>query len=261
MSPSLGTHAAPVVQPQTRTQSRLLPGFLVLLSIAGAVHCGRETPDRRLSIHDLRLRPTEENVLSLRWLLAQGDRDMRATALSALVGLEVKDAAELALAALADGDGYVRAMAAKLLGDLADPRYADALARSLLEDSDPIARQRAAESLAVLGGAVALEALARGLGDPMGRVRMACVAGLGARDPAFASAEIERLLAEDADWEVRAEAARALGSTGDPAVLPALAAAAGDPNEFVRSAAAQAIKTDAELPRRRPAAEPASPPS
>ncbi len=252
MSPSLGTHAAMALQPQTRTQNRWLPCFLGLLSIGVTVYCAGGISDRRLS---------EQNVESLRWLLAHGDRDVRATALNALVGLEVSDSGELALAALAADDGYVRAMAAKLLGDLADPHHADVLARVLLEDSDPVARQRAAESLAALRGAVALEALARGLEDPAWRVRMTCIAGLGARDAAFAAVEIERLLAEDAAWEVRAEAARALGSMGDPERLPALEVARGDPNEFVRAAASQAILGSPELRRRRPTVLPAGPPS
>jgi HEAT repeat protein len=45
---------------------------------------------------------------------------------------------------------------------------------------------------------------------------------------------------DDSDWEVRAEAARRLGDSGRPEALPALEAAAADPNEFVRAAASAA---------------------
>jgi len=216
-------------------------GALVLLCLT-AVHCDGDANERRTSVYKLRADPTEENLAEIRLMLGDPDRDIRATALNALVGLEVPDSAELALAGLVDEDGFVRATAAKLLGDLDDPSTVGALRDALLGDSDAVARQRAAESLAELGGPDALEALSSGLGDPMQRVRLASVEGLRVLDPSYARDRLLALLVDDSVWEVRAQVARTLGTTGETEVRPALEAALGDPNEFVRSAATNALK-------------------
>ena len=228
---------------------RAAPGPLAILVVACivAVHCGPRPEERRLSIYDLKSNPTQENVKLIRDLLADTDRDVRATALNALVGLDAADSASLALQALGDPDGFVRATAAKLLGDLADPAHVAALAECLLRDPDPVARQRAAESLARLGGPGALDALAQGLADPMERVRMAGVEGLANIDPGYARLELAGVLREDASWEVRSQAAHALGLTGDPEIVPDLRAALEDPNEFVRSAAGNALRIHANV--------------
>jgi HEAT repeat protein len=189
-------------------------------------------------------------------MLVDADRDIRATALNALVGLEVDDSAALALAGMRDEDGFVRATAAKLIGDLGDPAHVGVLATALLEDPDPVARQRAAESLEILGGTAALAALDSCLADPMERVRLACIDGLRKLDPAFAKAALLRLLAEDPAWEIRAQAARTLGLTGDPEVVEGLETALDDPNEFVRSAAKNALKHYEERRSGEPRSEP-----
>jgi len=216
--------------------------LIPLLACLLALHCGTRPEERRLSIYDLKSEPTEENVQRIRELFDDTDRDVRATALNALVGLGLEDSDELALAALDDPDGFVRATGAKLLGDLGNTDHVEALATVLIADPDPVARQRAAESLEGLGGEAAVRALAQGLGDPMESVRRAALRGITALDPGHAPDDLARLLREDAVWEVRAEAAHALGLTGDPAVVEALEAALGDPNEFVRSAVANALR-------------------
>jgi len=219
-------------------------GFPVILVVACLVglHCGPRPEERRLSIYDLKSNPTQENVKLIRDLLEDADRDVRATALNALVGLDAPDSSRLALSALRDPDGFVRATAAKLLGDLDDSDHVAALSECLLRDLDPVARQRAAESLTRLGGSGALDALTEGLADPMERVRMAVVEGLAKIDPGHAHLELVRILREDAVWEVRAQAAHALGLSGDPEIVPDLRAALEDPNEFVRAAAGNALR-------------------
>jgi HEAT repeat protein len=57
-------------------------------------------------------------------------------------------------------------------------------------------------------------------------------------------------------WEIRAEAAHALGLTGDPDVLSDLEAASADPNEFVRSAASNALRLHEKVRLARPASNP-----
>ena len=60
-------------------------------------------------------------------------------------------------------------------------------------------------------------------------------------DPGVATAELSQLLLEDSVWEIRVQAARALGATGDPSVVPVLENAVSDANEFVRAAAVHAL--------------------
>ncbi len=225
--------------------SRPFPAILLALCLTAG--CSTDSDERRISIYGLRSAPTADNVQRIRGWLDDPDRDVRATALNALVGLGVEDSLALARRALDDEDGFVRATAAKLLGDLGDETQAAALGQVLTLDPDPTARQRAAESLERIGGPVAIKALTRGLRDPMERVRKAAVQGVSGLDASQARVELERLLREDAVWEIRAEAAYALGLTGHPEALPGLEAALQDPNEFVRAAAANAMRLHGEV--------------
>lgn len=215
---------------------------MVAAVILFGLHCGQSASERRSSIYELTAEPSEGNILKIRAMLDDADRDIRATALNALFGLKVADADELALDGLNDEDGFVRATAAKLLGDAGDRAYAPALVACLSEDPDPVARQRAAEALHVLGGPDAVEALARGLEDPMEKVRRASIQGLRDLDPGYARNTLLRLLRDDAVWEIRAQAARTLGLIEGPEIVSALKAALDDPNEFVRSAASNALR-------------------
>jgi HEAT repeat protein len=217
------------------------------------LHCGTPPEERRLSIYRLKNDPSDENVSRIRASLEDTDRDVRATALNALAGLEVPDIDALALAALDDPDGFVRATATKLLGDLGDPGQVGVIRSVLEQDPDPVARQRAAESLTRLGGAPAIQALSAGLADPMERVRLATVKGLSKLDPGSAKQGLVRLLHEDPVWEIRAKAAYGLGLTGDSEVLPELEQALEDPNEFVRSAVQNALRVHKEARQQSPA--------
>jgi HEAT repeat protein len=218
----------------------------VIGALLAMTACGLTTDERRTSIYELKSQPTEENIEKIRGWLDDPDRDVRATALNAMVGLAVPDSADLATSALHDPDGFVRATAAKLLGDLGDAGHVDAIGRLLDGDPDPVARQRAAESLTRLGGDAVVPYLIRGLADPMERVRLAAVQGVSKLDPLSARDALIRLLHEDAVWEIRAEAAHALGLTGDPGIRPELERALGDANEYVRTAASNALRLHGE---------------
>jgi len=234
------------VQAPTSNGPRAFPRFPVFMGAAclllATTACGPTTDERRSAIYDLKSQPTTENIETIRSWLEDPDRDVRATALNAMIGLAVADSADLATAALDDPDGFVRATAAKLLGDLGDARHADAIGRMLDSDPDPVARQRAAEALERLGGDAVIPYLVRGLADPMDRVRRAAIHGVTRLDPLAAREALVRLLREDAVWEIRAEAAHALGLTGDPEILPELERALEDANEYVRTAAANALR-------------------
>jgi len=219
------------VRPRRKRGRRVFPILVAAIALF-SLACIKTAGERRSSIYDLRDDPTEQHVQAIRDYLTDPDRNVRATALNVLVGLEVSDAVELSQNALADTDGFVRATAAKF----------DLLAERLGQDSDPIVRQRAAEALADVGGSEAAAALTRGVEDPVDRVRLAAVEGLTDLGPAVAIAGLIRLLREDTVWEVRAQAARALGGTDSPEAAAALEEALGDPNEFVRSAAENGLR-------------------
>jgi HEAT repeat protein len=213
-----------------------------LVLLAFSLHCAQDTHDRIDAIYSAKAEPSAKNIEAIRGHLTDPDRDVRATAVNALVTLDVPDAAAIAAEALADEDGFVRSIAAMRLGDVGDASHVDRLVELLLKDPDKIVRQRAAESLGMLGGEEAVRGLIEGLSDPLDNVRLASVRGVREHNPELAIAQLSRLLLEDPIWEIRVQAARGLGATGDPVVAPVLETAMGDPNEFVRSAAAHALE-------------------
>lgn len=225
---------------------RVSPARLVIpalcLLLLGISACSEDVPGRVESVYELKLDPTEKNRSRIRDLLADPSHDVRATALNALVSLEEPDARQLAIAAVDDESGFVRSIAIKLLGDLDAQETTAALVQRLLDDPDPIVRQRAAESLTRFGNEQAAMGLTRGLGDPMTVVRLACVKGVRRLQPVDAIPALVRLVLEDSTWEIRVQATGALGGLGGDEIRPVLEKALDDPNEFVRSAAAKALK-------------------
>jgi len=207
-----------------------------------AVSCVEKPSEKIDRIYAAKGEPSDENLTKIREYLDDPDRDVRATAINALITLNVPDAAALARRALEDPDGFVRSRGAILLGAVGNEADIPVLVRHLLEDSDGVVRQNAASSLAQLGGETATQGLIGGLADPLEEVRLAAVRGVRQLDPTAAVAELSELLLEDSVWEIRVQAARALGATGDPTVLPVLEQALSDPNEFVRAAAAHALE-------------------
>lgn len=220
---------------------RLLAATLPLWLALALAGC-RSGEDASQRIYDLSRDPTPAAIAEIRGYLDAEAPKERAAAMFKLVDLGVPDSLDLALAGLEDPDGFVRATAATLLGELRADQAVEILARHLLEDPDPVVRQRAAESLAEIGGDAATSALVRALEDPLGNVRLAAVRGVTELDPGRGFDSLLQLLAEDPDWEVRAQAAAGLGRAGNPAAAPALRTALGDRNEFVRAAAQNALR-------------------
>lgn len=225
-----------------RSSRRALACLFFLVLTALLVHCVQTSEGRIDSIYAWKAEPSEQNLRKIRALIDHPDRDVRATALNALVSLGVPDSGGLALAGLQDTDPLVRRVAAKLLGDVGDPANVHVLVQRLDEDQDKWVRKDAAESLEQLGGEEAVQGLLVGLEDPIKEVRLSSVRAVRKLDPAAGKTVLARLVLEDPVWEIRVQAARALGATGDPEVRPILEAALGDANEYVRSAAEHALR-------------------
>ena len=224
----------------TRLKPRI--AWIVPLLVVVAAGCAQSPEERRWDIYELAQDPTPGNLDRIRAMLDDPDRDIRATALNKLVGLGVDDAEALAIAGTEDEDGFVRSIAAKRLGDLGNPAHAELLVGVLLNDPDPRARETAVWALEALATDAALEGLVQGLDDPMSRVRLAAVVAVRRLAPERAKTTLARLVLEDSSWEIRVQAAGALGMTGDDEMVPVLQAAEADESELVRSAATNALE-------------------
>jgi HEAT repeat protein len=173
--------------------------------------------------------------------LSHEDAAVRRLAISACVasGFVVDSAAELCRIVTDDEDGAVRAMAAEALGG-AGEGCDDALMRGR-EDDDPRVVEAVATAYGEQGDRSAvpwLVGLASNDGDRS--AREAAVAALGAIGDDSALAALLDLVAS-APPQVRRRAVVALTVFEDPAVEPAIQAAARDRNPSVREAAEMVV--------------------
>lgn len=164
---------------------------------------------------------------------------------------------------------WVRAGAADKLGGMRSPRAVGPLARAM-EDASFEVRLRAAQALGAIGGRVALSKLVAALREPnrWSAMRIADIlAGMGeeavdelmeelpdlppaslllaidifGRARSLKAIPLLRGLLLDADPDVRARAAHALGQIGDPGSIPDLVEALTDPSWPARAMAAKAL--------------------
>jgi len=137
----------------------------------------------------------------------------------------------------------VRHFAARVLGGLARPEVASALAQ-VLNTSDTDLRSAAADSLARIGEHIdafsneVIEALHHALVDAERSVRLAAIRALATAESEATTKALQRQL-RDADSIVRAEAVRALARRG--AAGPEIQTHLGDADPGVRLAAAEAV--------------------
>ena len=220
------------------------PPVRALLSIAPMLFflaCGASPEQQVGSIYEFKRDPTPQNVERLRKFLDNEVPRVRATAVNALVTLDVEDAARIAVMALEDSDEFVRATAAKLVGDQEDPNLAGFLEQRILRDPSALVRRRAAQALRRAGGPQSGEVLVSALSDPDQDVRLAVLRAVRDLAPGQGVERLIEILEQDPVWELRVQAAVALGTSSRPAARDALQAAEDDPVEFVRSAATKAL--------------------
>ena len=246
-------HMSPESFPHNASYLALLLALIVSLALSGCyVEVSPETP----AVVSTRLSE----------LLADPDPEVRRTAAEGLGKIGHPTASPELIAALADRDPKVRAAAALALGRVGDGKSGAALVEHLSDSSESV---RAASALALgeLGSSVAHEEqirhalhhpevstrlaasrallsletvsfsvdLVSALKDSNAQVRQGVAAVLSETGDMRSLPSLVRLLQNDGDAGVRAEAAFRLGKVGDASVVAALSAVAErDSNPRVR---------------------------
>ena len=178
-------------------------------------------------------------VAALTAALKDTDKEVRETAMHALVQLRDPAVFEPLIQALKDASYEVREQAAFGLGQLRDKRAVDSLAAAL-KDEHPDVREQAAFALGQLRDRGAIAALTAALKDVDGDVREQVIFALGQmRDPATVDGLTIAL--RDTNADVREQAAFALGQIRDKRAAPPLISALKDSNADVREQAAFAL--------------------
>jgi len=227
--------------------------------------------DRRVAVVKLVDSPAPEAEGMILGLLGDADAGVRETALRGLDGLDGAAIIAGLVAALADPEPALRAIAAEILATrkavegmpllverithpdgfiraavlhaLIERRFAPALAPALaaLGDAETPVRREAASVLGWLQNPQAVPGLVTATLDEDAEVRRHATGALVfARDSeAAATAVIARL--SDSDWQVRQEAADASARMGLKPAIPALIAAMADPYWQVRVKAANSL--------------------
>ena len=165
--------------------------------------------------------------------------DVREQAAFGLGQLRDRRAVDPLVSAMKDTNGSVREKAVFALGQLRDPRAVDALIAAL-KDTAPDVRQQAAFALGQIRDKRATAGLAAALTDANDDVREQAVFALGQlRDPVAVDGLMTAL--RDSRPKVREQAAFSLGQIRDRKAVDGLVAALKDSNADVRQQAAFAL--------------------
>ncbi len=166
------------------------------------------------------------------------DADVRNVAARSLGRMKLQAAEEALVSILGKHDQAVSARIAAICIEMG-PRTAPLLIRTL-RDGGPHARFWAARILGEIRDPRAIRSLGDALLDAEPDVRSAAVWALGQMEDRATAPLIEPLL-RDPRWYVRAHAAEALGKLGDPAHGPALGEMLRDSSWWVRKNALDAL--------------------
>jgi len=189
----------------------------------------------------------DEKLALLRDLLQGSDASLRSHALSILRGLRGPDAAALAVGVLQkEGPSWLRAQAASVLADIADPSAVPALLDASRSDEWDV-RAGAASALDRFGHSGPLRELIAGLVEMLdhrdGGKREDAVFLLSSLQTPSTLPGLLKALGDSTNSRIREAAADALGRSRLPEAIPTLEAAAGDPEPSVREAARAAIES------------------
>lgn len=175
-------------------------------------------------------------IAALTAALKDTDKDVRETALHALVQLRDPSIFEPLVQALSDASPDVREQAAHGLGQLRDRRAIEPLTAAL-KDASADVRQQAIHALSQFRDRATLPALTAALKDSNGDVREQAVFAIGQmRDPGSVDALMSVL--HDSNADVRQQAVFALGQIRDRRAVEPLISALKDSDADVREQAA-----------------------
>jgi HEAT repeat protein/beta-lactamase regulating signal transducer with metallopeptidase domain len=178
-------------------------------------------------------------IAALTAALKDSDKEVRETAMQALVRLRDPSIFEPLVQALKDPSPDVREQAAHGLGQMRDRRAVEPLIGAL-KDENPSVREQSAFALGQLHDPRAVDALIAALKDPNPDVREQAAFALGQiRDKRAAAGLVGAV--KDENGDVREQAVFALGQLRDPSAVEGLTAALRDANADVRQQAAFAL--------------------
>ena len=188
------------------------------------------------SLGRMRLQATEEALVGL-----LGKHDQAVSARIAAICIEMGSrTAPLLIKTLRDGSPKARFWAARILGEIKDPRATRSLADALL-DTDSEVRSAATWALGQTGDRSTAPLLEPLLHDSIWYVRAHAAESLGKiRDPEYAGALGELL--RDSSWWVRKNALDALVALGEPAKAVLLRTLSSH-DRFARDCAADGLST------------------
>ncbi len=178
------------------------------------------------------------SVPALLGALEDKDPDVRNVAAHSLGRMKLQAAEEALVECLGRHEPSVSARIAAICIEMG-PRTAPLLIRALREGT-PKARFWAARILGEIKDPRATRSLGDALSDKEADVRSAAVWALGMIADRASAALVEPVL-DDPVWYVRAHAAEALGRVGDPNAVPKLGAALRDRSWWVRKNALDAL--------------------
>jgi HEAT repeat protein/beta-lactamase regulating signal transducer with metallopeptidase domain len=171
--------------------------------------------------------------------LKDSSPDVREQAAHGLGQFRDRRAVQPLIGALKDENASVREQAAYALGQLRDPASVDALGAAV-RDNNPSVREQAVHALSQIRDPKSVEPLISALKDSNADVREQAAHALGQiRDPRAIDALV--VAVRDADADVREQAVYALGQIRDPRAIDALTIALKDQNAEVRRQAAYAL--------------------
>ena len=178
-------------------------------------------------------------VAALTAALKDSDKEVRETAMHALVQMRDPSVFDPLVQALKDASPDVREQAAFGLGELRDRRAVEPLAAALKDENADV-REQAIFALGQMRDPATLEGLTLALRDANGDVREQAVFALGQlRDKRAMEPLISAL--KDSDADVREQAAFALGHIRDRGAVEALVIALKDNSADVREQVAFAL--------------------
>jgi len=193
------------------------------------------------SLGRMRLQATEEALVAL-----LGKHDQAVSARIAAICIEMGSrTAPLLIKTLRDGSPKARFWAARILGEIRDPRATRSLADALL-DTDSDVRSAATWALGHVGDRLTAPLLAPLLHDPIWFVRAHAAESLGKlKDAAYVDALGELL--RDRSWWVRKNALDALVALGEPSKDVLLRTLTSD-DRFARDSAAEGLSAMGVVP-------------